>query len=95
MNNQLTNFIPIHYYLNGNVKLEIVNINDFESSYNEYYENGNLKLKTPLHRNLKSGVEKEYYECGNLKTETNFFMGKQTDTKKRYFKNGVLKRQKR
>jgi antitoxin component YwqK of YwqJK toxin-antitoxin module len=47
-----------------------------DGEYIEYYENGNIKIKTYYYYNKLHGEYIEYYENGNIYLKTNYIYGK-------------------
>lgn len=63
-----------------------------EKFYEEYYPNGNLKLKIALDKNgIRNGQFKEYYESGKLKSKGEYFNGELRDSVFIYYENGRIK----
>jgi len=69
MNNELT--LHIEYFDNGNVKFKgQKNSKEQEEGLWEwFYENGNIRVRTPYKNNEIDGIEEEFDEQGNI-TET-------------------------
>lgn len=55
-----------------------------------YYDNGNLKVKIPLEKGIKSGVANTYYRNGVKKTEREYKDGKVDGLSKFWSEEGVL-----
>ena len=59
--------------------------------YQEYYNNGDIKITGHYENGKPSGEWKEYYDNGNLFKVYSYTDGKRNKETKSFFKSGVLK----
>lgn len=58
----------------------------------EYYSNGNLKLKVEVdYKGVPNGLYQEFYDTGEIKLKANYINGISSDTVFNYHKNGIIK----
>jgi antitoxin component YwqK of YwqJK toxin-antitoxin module len=65
-----------------------LDVNKFE----DYYENGTLKLSVRVKNGLKHGNYREYYKSGQLKVKGKFKHGAKDDTWEYFLPDGALQR---
>ena len=63
-----------------------------DGTYQEYYENGELKIIASYREGKKDGTYQEYYENGQLKTDQVYREGEWAGTYQEYYENGQKKR---
>jgi antitoxin component YwqK of YwqJK toxin-antitoxin module len=76
MNNELTPHIK--YHLNGNVwiKGQKNSVGQYEGIWECFWENGNIRIRTPYVGGKMDGIVEEFYENGNIECRTPFREGK-------------------
>ncbi|MBN2610617.1 MAG: DUF3352 domain-containing protein [Bacteroidales bacterium] len=69
----------------------VINISDLDASkYEEFFDNGNLKISVELKNGLKHGNFREYYEDGNVKLRGKYKQDMMDGTWKLYNEEGNL-----
>lgn len=79
----------ITYYRNGIIASKGYCLNDtFNGKYEEYYDNGQLKIQTMIIKGMQEGEFLEYFENGILKQKSNYINGKENGLFTYYYSNG-------
>ena len=90
MNNELTPYIK--YYNNGNVwiKGQKNSKGQHEGIWEEFYENGNIRMRTPYKEGKMDGVREWFYPNGNIEWRTPFKGGKIDGIAEGFHPNGNI-----
>jgi antitoxin component YwqK of YwqJK toxin-antitoxin module len=90
MNNELTPYIE--YYSNGNVwsKGQKNSRGQREGLWEWFYENGNIRLRTPYKNGMENGIEEWFYENGNIRCRTPYKEGKRDGNEECFWPNGNI-----
>ena len=66
---------------------------DLSGGFEEYFENGTLRVKTTYESGEYNGIYEEYFDSGQIKVRGEFASGEHTGLLKKHFEDGQLKSQ--
>jgi len=78
------------YYSDGSIKQKVISNNFNRICYEDFYQNGNLKIKACKVKGEYEGLYKAYHINGKPKTIANFHKGKLDGLRKTFHLNGEL-----
>ena len=89
MTNELTPYIE--YYSNGKVFLkgQKNSKGQREGLWEWFYENGNIRMRTPYKEDKIDGIEEEFYPNGNIQWRIPFKEGKKDGIEEYFYENGT------
>lgn len=79
----------IKYFDNGNVRIKGQNNSkgQREGIWEFFYENGNIKARTPFKEGKIDGIEETFYENGNIECRTSYEKGIWDGIEERFYSN--------
>ena len=89
-NAELTPYIE--YYSNGKVFLkgQKNSVGQREGLWEWFYENGNIRMRTPYKEDKIDGIEEEFYPNGNINRRTPYKGGKRDGIEECFWPNGNI-----
>ncbi len=90
MNNELTPYIE--YYSNGKVFLkgQENSKGQREGIWEWFYENGNIRMRTPYKEEKIDGIEECFWENGNIRIRTPYKDGKEDGIEEEFDEQGNI-----
>jgi antitoxin component YwqK of YwqJK toxin-antitoxin module len=90
MTNELTPYIK--YHLNGNVWIKGQNnsVGQHEGIEEIFWENGNIRWRTPYVGGKMDGIVEEFYENGNIEIRTPYVEGKRDGIAEYFYADGNI-----
>jgi antitoxin component YwqK of YwqJK toxin-antitoxin module len=92
MTNELTPHIE--YHPNGNVRIkgQENSKGQREGIWEFFYENGNIRVRTPFKEGKMDGIVEYFWENGNILCRIPYKEGKMDGIEERFYSNGNIRR---
>jgi antitoxin component YwqK of YwqJK toxin-antitoxin module len=83
----------IEYHPNGNVRIkgQENSSGQREGIWEFFYENGNIRVRTPYKEGKKDGIEECFWENGNILCRIPYKEGKMNEIEEEFYSNGNIR----